>query len=190
MTTDDFDAFSAQIVVLGELFEKSLSASQQLLYFEAVRDLELDVVSRAITEAARECKFFPKPVELRTLAVGDDAEHAEFAWRTYKDLAARIGGYQSPTFEDGALADALVAVFGSWEEACWADLSPEMWVAKRREFDRVYRILRQRGVTGPKALAGFCERENAVKGFTADGKRLLAEDTPPALPASDEERVS
>jgi hypothetical protein len=126
-------------------------------------------------------------VELRTLAVGDDADHAEEAWQTYKAMALRIGGYQSPTFADAALAETLVAIFGSWEAACWVDLSPEMWVAKRKEFDRVYRVLRQRGLVGPKALPGFCERENALKGYAPDGRTLAGGPVDQAqLPASTE----
>lgn len=184
MTTDEFETFSAQLVVLGELFEKQLSVSQQLLYFEALRDLELDPVLRAITQAARECKFFPKPVELRTFAVGDDAVHAEDAWQTYKRMAAEIGGYVSPMFSDAALAETLVAVFGSWEQACWIDLSPEMWASKRKEFDRVYRILRQRGVSGHRTLPSFCERENLLKGYSADGQRRLRDVERRELPAA------
>lgn len=187
MTVDDFDPFVERLVGLGELFDKTLSASQQLLYFEALRDLDLAVVIPAMTQAARECKFFPKPIELRTLAVGDDAVHAEDAWQIYKRMAVEIGGYVSPMFGDAAFADALVAVFGSWEQACWIDLSPEMWASKRKEFDRVYRILRQRGVHGHRKLAGFCERENLLKGFNADGTKRLADPTRPALPAAPEQ---
>lgn len=187
MTIADFEVFSAKLVTLAELLDAQLSESKQLLYFEALQDLDLDDVLQAITQAARTCTFFPKPVELRTLSVGDDAAHTETAWQNYKQLAARVGGYQSPTFDDPALAATLVAVFGSWEEACWVELSPEMWASKRKEFDRVYRPLRRRGATGPVTLPGFIERENALKGFTADGQRC-GELTvaPAALPASEE----
>lgn len=191
MTPEDFAVFSARLVELGELFDAKLSESKQLLYFQALQDLPVEAVDGALIQAVRGCKFFPKPVELRAFIVGDDEDHAEQAWLEFKQLARQIGGYSSPTFEDPALADALVAVFGSWEGACWTDFSPEMWSSKRKEFGRVYRAIRTRGETAPKQLAGFFERENALRGYVepTHGNGLPAADEPPALSSGADEET-
>lgn len=187
MTSEDFAVFSARLVELGELFDAKLSESKQLLYFQALQDLPLELVDGAFIQAARGCTFFPKPVELRAFIVGDDEDHAERAWLDYKRLARQLGGYSSPVFEDPALADALVAVFGSWEGASWTDFSPEMWASKRKEFSRTYRAIRQRGETEPKQLSGFFERENLLRGYVEpNGNGLPAADTPAELPPKDE----
>lgn len=166
MTRDDFAPFVDQLVVLAEIFNVSLSAAAQVLYFEALCDLEVADVARALAECSRSCTFMPKPAEIRARAVGDSELEVEMAWQTYKDLARRIGGYGSVSFDDPALATTLVAVFGGWEQACFADFTPEMWVAKRREFGRVYAMQRQRG-GGRRQLPGFIERENTLRGYQA-----------------------
>jgi len=204
MNVEDFGRFVERLVALGELFDAPLSPGKQLLYFEALRDLELNGVIGGFTTAARACKFFPKPVELRAFVVGDNADHTEAAWQEWKRLAGQIGAYRSVAFDDPAIADTIVAVFGSWDQACAYDESPEMWVAKRKEFDRVYRIMRQRGLNGPKRLAGLTELDNVSKGYAvhADGqplfdaqgqplrlsdrKQLEATATMPALPPAEE----
>ncbi len=168
MTDEDFEGFAGRLAGLAELFDATLTPAKTLLYFEALRDLTLDEVAHGFTLAARGCKFFPRPAEVRAFVLPDEQDAAEAAWLEYKQLAHRVGGYLSPRFEDPALAEALVAVFGSWTAACWSDFSPEMWTAKRKEFDRVYRVLRRRELPpGPRVLAGFLEIENHRTGFDA-----------------------
>ncbi len=113
----------------------------------------------------------PKPVELRELALGATDDAAERAWLTYKRLAREVGGYQSPQFDDDVLADTILAVFGSWEHACWQDLTPEMWASKRKEFGRVYRACALGEAHGANTLPGFCDRENSLRGLV-DQERL------------------
>lgn len=162
MTFEEFEIFSARLVELGEVFDVKLTESKLLLYFQALQDLPLDAVQHAIIDALRTQKFFPRPAELRACAVGDNEDVAEHAWMEYKKLARRVGGYMSPEM-DATLADTLTAVFGGWQQACWTELSPEMWTAKRKEFGRVYRVLTHRGVGhDPKRLVGFCEEQNGI----------------------------
>lgn len=155
-------AFIAKLCELGELLEaKSLSPARQTLYFEALEDLPLKAVLIGLRVAAKTCTFMPKPAEIRKLAVGDEEDYAERAWMAFKQAMSKLGSYTSLVTQDAAVADTIIAVFGGWPEACAADLSPEMWSSKRKEFGRVYRVLRDRGLTGARYLAGVCERQNA-----------------------------
>jgi hypothetical protein len=72
-----------------------------------------------------------------------------------------VGSYASVLIADPALAGAIVAVFDSWPAACQLELSPEMWIAKRKEFGRVYQVLVDRGLVGARYLPGICEQQNA-----------------------------
>ena len=158
MTDAERPEFGNILAVLSQMFNESVSEMRAEAYWIALRDCELSALKHAALKAMQSLKFFPKPAELRELLDGAGEDDAEKAWQQYKAEARRVGGYNSPTL-DAALAETLVVVFGSWEAACWADYSPEMWASKRKEFGRTYRILRQRGLKGQSQLSGFFERE-------------------------------
>lgn len=161
MDLSDNDAFTARLVGLGELFDANLTPVKQALYFEALRDLPIELVVRALNLATRKCTFMPKPAELRKLAVGDDEDAAEKAWMAFQGAMRAIGSYTSLITADPALGETISTVFGSWPAACGADLSPEMWASKRKEFGRVYRVLVNRELVGARYLPGLCESQNA-----------------------------
>lgn len=193
MHADDSAAFTQRLNILGELFEKQLSPAVKALYFDTLRDLPLDAVLTALDCAARTCTFFPKPAEVRALIAGDSELETERAWQLFRATITRVGGYGSPTFEDAAIADAVVAMFGSWEEACWADFSPEMWASKRKEFGRVYALMRAEGRQGSRTLDGYCARMNRLNYGVADplhglpgadpSAKLLGSGAAPSVPA-------
>ena len=163
MTPQESAEFLPRLVALAELYHAPMSESTQSLYFSALEDLPLDDVIRAMNAALKACEFMPRPAKLRELCAGSFEDRAELAWLEYKDLARSIGAYGSPIM-DALLADTLIAVFGSWEHACWDELSPEMWAAKRKEFGRVYHAPSTRRTSADREkLTGFCERENQKK---------------------------
>jgi len=184
METTDNVEFRNRLVTLAELFDLKLAATRQALYFEALRDLSFESVAKALNQAAKTCKFFPKPAELRALAVGDTEDLAEAAWMGLRKAMTRVGSYSS-LITDAALGEAITAVFGSWPEACALELSPEMWASKRKEFGRVFRVLRDRDLHGSRYLPGICETQNSgkkdwakytpVAHLTAGGIRALTE---------------
>ena len=162
MQLGDSGEFTRRLVALGELFEANLTPVKQAIYFEALRDVPFPAVAAALNAAARTCPFMPKPAEIRKLAVGDDEDQAERAWLAWKSATRRAGHMASLVLDDPALAETIVAVFGSWAESCAVELSPEMWTAKRKEFGRVYRVLCDRALTGSRYLAGEAEHAEAV----------------------------
>jgi hypothetical protein len=161
MHVNDSAEFVRRLVMLSELFDVSLSTAKQALYFEALRDLPFADVAASLNAAARACTFMPKPAELRKLAVGDDEDLAEQAWLAFRGAMRSAGAYASLATQDPALGETIVAMFGGWPQACAEDLSPEMWSSKRKEFGRVYRVLRDRGLAGTRYLPGTCEQQNA-----------------------------
>ncbi len=152
--------FRNRLVALSEVFDVKLSPARAALYFEALRDLPFPAVAQAMNQAVKVCKFLPRPAEIRQLAVGDDEDRAEVAWMALRRAMAEGGAYRSLAC-DATLGEAIVAVFGSWPEACQLELSPEMWSSKRKEFGRVYRVLANRALDGTRYLPGICEQQNA-----------------------------
>jgi len=161
MTASDLEAFSARLVTLAELFDAKLSEGKIWLYFEALAPLPFDRVAAACLEAARRCTFMPKPAELAALAVGDREETIERAWMAFRRAMRVVGSYSSLVVADPVLAETITAMFLTWPAACTAELSSEMWTAKRKEFDRVYRTLANRGLVGARYLTGICEQQNS-----------------------------
>lgn len=160
MNINDSREFGQRLMALAEVFEKKLTTPQTALYFEALRDLPIDAVVLALNTAARACKFFPRPVELREFAVGDSEDAAESAWLGFRAALTRIGYMGSVSVRDAALAETITAMFGTWTAACAADYSPEMWAAKRKEFGRIYRVMRGRRLDGGRYLFGMAETQN------------------------------
>jgi hypothetical protein len=183
MDLGDNVEFRNRLVVLAELFDLKLAPTRQALYFEALRDLPFPNVAIALNQAAKHCKFFPKPAELRALAVGDAEDAAEAAWMALRKAMSAVGSYSSLVTSNPVLGEAITAVFGSWPEACAMELTPEMWSSKRKEFGRVYRVLAGRGLDGARYLVGICEAQNSgqaewkrfnpVAVLEADGVRQL-----------------
>lgn len=161
MNTEHASEFSRRLSALAEIFDVKLSPARSALYFEALRDLPVEAVVGALGHAAKACTFFPKPAELRAFVVGDSEDVAEQAWLAFKGAVRRLGYMASVSIHDAALAESIVAVFGSWSQACTLDLSAEMWASKRKEFGRVYRVMRQRRLSGGRYLIGQAEQQNA-----------------------------
>lgn len=163
MTNQDAGPFFQRLAALSELFNGAgavFSETKAELYFEALRDLPLELVVKGLNEAVKACTFMPKPAELRKLAIGDDEDQAERAWLALKTAMRAAGGYASLITADPALGEAILGVFGSWPAACALDLSPEMWASKRKEFGRVYRVVSDRALVGARYLPGICEQQN------------------------------
>lgn len=156
----DNGEFSRRLTALGELFDAKLSPARQALYFEALRDLPFEAIAGALNAAARGCKFFPRPVELREFAVGNSEDAAEKAWLAFRSALGRIGYMSSVVIQDAALAETITAMFGTWAAACAADLSPEMWASKRKEFGRIYSVMRGRRLENGRYLLGMAEAQN------------------------------
>ena len=161
MDVADNAEFRHRLMLLAEVFDLKLAATRQALYFEALRDVPFEGVIQAMNQAVKTCTFFPKPAELRAFALGDDEDRAEAAWLLCRQAMRQAGAYASLAVQDPALAETILAVFGSWPQACQTDLSPEMWASTRKTWGRVYRVITGRQLVGARYLAGVCEQQNA-----------------------------
>jgi hypothetical protein len=149
MTEADRRPLAVLLTGLAEVLGGELSATAHCLYFEALQDIPIDDINRAARAALATAKYMPRPAELRELAgYGIESKEAaiERAWQSWKTAAGKHGAYCSVLFEDGAIARAILAIWGSWANACLAEHSEEMWASKRKEFGRVYPLQAQESV--------------------------------------------
>lgn len=159
MTRQDLPRLARALALLSEAFSEPVTELRAEAYFIALEDLPIEGVE-GVGRAALNCKFFPRPADLRALIVGDDEDQTEQAWMLFKKAMRQVGSYASIVTMDAALGEAIIACFDGWPEACAAELSPETWSSKRKEFGRVYRVLRDRIPSGTRYLSGWCERQN------------------------------
>lgn len=143
MQESDYDRFEELFEQLAAILKGDDTPMMRAGYFKALTDLSLTQVEQAFELALTSCKFFPRPVELRELAVGTRQEQAEAAWATLlKVLDEGAGQYFSAFIEDGALAAAVVRCWGSLVEAhaSLRALAPDdpMYASQRKSFVGAY----------------------------------------------------
>jgi len=186
------------VAALAEMFNRELSHTGLLLYVQALDDLDVDTVQRAAGLAAKTCKFFPTPVELRELAgQARPEDRALLAWEAFATAVERVGGYASPDFDD-PLINATVRALGGWQRVCELPTAEfDKWF--RQDFVKTYTAFARAGVTGEvtSPLIGYFERTNRVLGYDRPQDRVtvrtrlpwagkpakrLGDDAPRALP--------
>jgi hypothetical protein len=67
-TEPDAHGFATRLTLLAELLAEPMSPTRLAGYRAALDDLPVEDVYGALGQAAKECRFFPRPVELREFA--------------------------------------------------------------------------------------------------------------------------
>ena len=65
MIERDREAFAAQITYLAEAFAERITPVRIAAYFMALRSYEIEYIRGAVEECIKDCKYFPKPVEIQ-----------------------------------------------------------------------------------------------------------------------------
>ena len=173
----DDRAFAVAMVATASALGAELSEGKIETYWEALKDLPIEVVSAGLREARRSLRFFPKPVEVRELAVGVDEDRAAVAWASAFKLA-------------------IIEMLGGWRRI-WAlgrHETPDIEIQNvKREFIRFYVLVIRRTDLIEEAPAILVDAEEQRRGLVfgpvlkaripaALGSRMS---TPPALPAAE-----
>lgn len=174
MINEDREQFSLLIEALASAFSIDASAGLVLGYWMGLKDMALADIEGAIDRALRECKFMPKPVELRALA-GEmsNEQRAVLAWDAFKKAISQHGAYRSVDFDD-PLINATARNLGGWTALC-AKPNEEFDKWTRKDFERVYTSMCSSG-TSPEScmpLAGLCDAENGARGYAVEPPRRV-----------------
>jgi hypothetical protein len=160
MTIQDTKKFTIWMGLLGTAFGgKGLTKPQMDVYYEYLRDLDIDVIKEAVDQIINTRKYqsFPTVAEIREAALGGDAEAEDAALSAWSEATRLISAGRRSC--DERINEVIKLAFGSWDR--FGETDPEMEAADRKHFIRCYRAAWQRwrderalngGMTEPKRL--------------------------------------
>jgi hypothetical protein len=117
MTEFDRTAFAEAMHTLFETFNEPATDIKLEGYFDALNEFSIGQVSGAIRLALRQCRFVPRPADLRELIQGNASENADAAWGAVLREIRRVGYIGTPQLEPRALK-AVNELWGSWRRLC------------------------------------------------------------------------
>lgn len=161
MVESDRHRFMTAFGTLCEIFGKEPTQIFIEGYFRALSGFEIADVERAIGRAIGECKFFPKPVELKDFVTGGAGgleDKALFeATRVLKAIKS-IGDLETVCFDDPTTQAVIVNGFGGWmgiEDKIGA--SQGQWFIK--DFSKIYQAYHRQGIKHYGTLMGLLESQ-------------------------------
>ena len=185
MTEADRREFCKLLVGIAELYDKRLTTAAQVLYWDLLKDYELDDIASALkahTKSPDAGQYLPKPADIIRQLEGDTESQAMRAWSKVQESIQRVGPYQMVVFDD-PLIHAVITEMGGWIALC--ELLVDDTPFRAREFVkryRGYRAQRAQPRFAPK-LIGFIEQHNSTQGYDeALPEPLLIGDAGRALP--------
>jgi hypothetical protein len=164
MIKKDKKRFAELMAGMAEVFQKDLSQSLLGLYWNALQDISIAELEKAVSHIVMTRTItgtLPLPAEIIQAGGGSLEERAEIAWRTLVKTIEDQGYYQTVQFEDGATGHAVQAL-GGWMRICGDD--PD-WTTdnlkwRKKEFVNLYHNFARQNVPSVK-LIGFHEANNA-----------------------------
>ena len=181
---EERDEFLKHFLGLCQLFNVAADELTIKIYFRALRKYTLAEVVQGIDAAIRQCRFFPKPVELHELIGGSAEDVGEVEASKVLEAVKQVGAWKSVVFDDAVTAAVVEHGFGGWVKLCSSvSADEEMWF--RKDFCRMYGSFSRRGVSYAGTLAGRAAIANeahfnshdervALVGNVAQARALLA----------------
>jgi len=175
MTVDKarFEAIATELQAVAKgYYDRTLSDETLCWYIQDLMDIDVQLISMALRKhvnTPNECKFYPKPGQIRALIEPPVSEVATAAWLEVDKLIRTRGRYQTVTIEDGDAAEVINAM-GGWVAICSANNEREH-ESKKAEFMRRYEGLKTRvRLTQPQGqsrLTGLVDQARQL-GTTGD----------------------
>lgn len=160
MTKNDRKEFLKLCTLMSQAFDKPMSEALIDIYFDSLKDFDIEQIDSAVKQSIASKKFMPKVAELRELIEGSREDKAELAWRTFLDLVKFEGAYPSLQVYDGPMGYAIDCM-GGWQTACTklGAASPEMVANLEKNFKASYKLGQMRAEE-PRYLIGEVEANN------------------------------
>lgn len=136
------EKFAQLMVWLAAATNAKLTAERIRSYAQDLGDVPFDALRAACASARQECQYFPSIPEIRKHLAPSADDAALIAWAGLRAAAHYVGAYMHLDVEDGAAAEAIRVVFGSWAEFCDLEEGPAAALA-RQEFLAAYRQARR-----------------------------------------------
>lgn len=139
------------------------------LYAYSLEDVPIDDVVRTCVKASQQCEFFPKPVELRKIALGSTEDIAEVEATKAINAIARVGSYRSVVFDNPVTQAVIERSFGGWPKFCEMLESERKW--RHKEFVSAYKAFAAQGVQHFGTLHGIAAISNNAHAPNAPEER-------------------
>jgi hypothetical protein len=178
MKPEDMQRFESVLRGLCEVYDKELTPFFSSAYFAALEDLDIDEIGKAAIGYMRmpekDCRFMPKPGDLRAMVEGRNDDAATLAWAKICKAMRQQGSYQSVAFDDPIIHRVLTDM-GGW---AWfgASLEKELPFIERRFCD-AYKTYRrtEKSFDYPPYLPGITESENSLRDYPFPSPILIGD---------------
>lgn len=165
--------FALILLAMGELFETPVSEARADLFIRALDDLPFDAVKAAANTYGRTGRFFPKPVDIRELVLGNDDDLAEKAWSAVLREIRRVGYMGTPMWPDEATKAAALGLFGGgWRTLCerLPGEGPEL-LGYRKQFVAAYGAAHRQQLRAPELPPSHEDAKAALRDLDAELKK-------------------
>lgn len=175
MKPTDFEAFTAMLAAVGEMYGKSISEFANSLYWNALQGYELNAVRQAFDRHVKNPdtgQWMPKPADLIRMMQGSTQDASMLAWSKVDQTVRVVGPYQTVTFDDPVI-HRVISDMGGWIDLC-AKTDAD-WPYVQREFENRYKGYASRGEIPEHlpSLAGIADAENLKKGLQPQPVTLI-----------------
>jgi len=156
--------FKNWMTMLGEIFDKSITDPLADAYWMALNQYETEDCENAFKIAMINCKWFPKPVELRQFIENGPGEIEDIAMiEADKVINAirEVGHRQSVTFDNPVTMAVIEQGWGGWIKACDLKGDEEKWF--RKDFAKIYKAYSNQGIKKYGHLVGLIEDHNSIR---------------------------
>ena len=157
------------VTMLAEAFGQKITPIRLMAYEVGLSDVPLASLNAAVVRAIRESRFMPSVAVLRELcgvASGhiDVKDRPTLAWQAVRAAISKVGGYDSPSFDDAAI-HATIRELGGWPLLCDTPIDEIHWLEKR--FCATYSALCSVKLPSDqtKRLTGITEVGNGREGY-------------------------
>lgn len=150
------EEFALELQALAQgFYDRTLADETVIWYYEDLCMYDLRVIHAALRKHVNtpgECKFFPKPGQIKALIEVPTSELASSAWMKLDKLVRTAGRYHSVQIDDEVAAEVVMSM-GGWVQL-WSSASDREHEMKRNEFIRRYEGLKNRiRLEAPKTAA-------------------------------------
>lgn len=170
--------FAVELQALAKgYYDRTLPDETIVWYYEDLCMYDLRVIHAALRKHANtpvECKFFPKPGQIKALLEVPVAELATSAWLKLDRLVRTRGRYASVQIDDRIAAEVVMSL-GGWLQLC-SSASDREHDIKRAEFLKRYENLAGRVNLEPPAAQ--VQMQGMVEQARLSWNRVHETDTP------------
>lgn len=168
MEPKDKKEFVDLMMSLGEIFEKVPSIAKTEIYYQSMKDLTIEEISRACSQIINTRKItgtFPLPAEIRELTNGNIEDRAYLAWDKLNYALNHLGFGNSIAFDDKTLMAAIQLWAGSWRGLRNFDWEYDQIKWLKKDFVASYKTAANNQIKTPEYFPGDFELDNERKGL-------------------------